>query len=325
MSYDIITIGDTTIDVFLDIDESTKLCSLDAKKEWLRLRYGSKIPVKHVDKVVGVGNAANVAVGAARLGLKTAIYTVLGDDAKGRDIQKKFKVLGIGADYIKIDLDTDTNLSTVIDYQDDRTILVHHEDRTYRLPAFALTQWIYFSSICGNHDTFNRALARYVRQKKIRLGFNPGSMQLRLGASRLAPILAVTEIIFVDVQEAQRLVGKIKDIRKLLRAVKKLGPKIVAITDGRNGSYCFDGEEMWKIGIIDLPILERTGCGDAYASGFVSALHYGLPVTQAMRWGSANGAYEAVEFGSQSGILTKSEIEALLRRHSHFQPYLIPT
>jgi len=318
--YDIITIGDTTVDVFLDIDESTALCALDAKKEWLRLRYGSKIPVKHVKKIVGVGNAANVAVGVQRLGLKTAIYTVLGDDAKGREIQKKFLSLGIDTAYIAVDRDTDTNLSTVIDYQGDRTILVHHEERTYRLPTFAPTKWIYFSSICGNHDAFNRALARLARQKKIRLGFNPGSMQLRLGAKRLAPILAATEVIFLDMQEAERLTRKTSDIKQLLRAVKKLGPKIVAITDGRRGSYCFDGEKMYQIGIIDLPVLERTGCGDAYASGFVAALLYGLPVTQAMRWGSANGAHEAVDFGSQSGILTKVEIEELLRRHSHFQP-----
>jgi ribokinase len=318
--YDIITIGDTTVDVFLDIDESTKLCKLDADKEWLCLKYAAKIPVKHVNKVVGVGNSANVAVGTRRLGLKTAIYTVLGDDAKGREIYKKFEKNKIGVEYIEMDRDTDTNMSAVIDYKDDRTILVHHEDRKYKLPKMPPPKWIYFSSVCGNHDVINKKISEYVAKHKIKLCFNPGSMQLILGIERLASILESCEIVFLNVREAEHLTKKTKDIKKLLQAVKQLGPKIVVITDGTKGSYSFDGECMFQVGVIELPKLEKTGCGDAYASGFISAMAYGLDIKEAMRWGSANGAHAAVEIGSQDGLLDRTKLEKLLRRHTHFQP-----
>ncbi len=318
--YDIITIGDTTVDVFLDVDEKTKLCKMDKDKEWLNIRYASKVPIRHVNQVAGTGNAANVAHGTSRLGLRTAIYTVLGGDDKGQEIQTKFVSSNIDTKYIKVEKDTDTNMSVIIDYKGDRTALVHHEDREYKLPRFSKPKWIYFSSVCGNHKDINKEINNYVKQKKVKLAFNPGSLQMRLGAKGLRPILSVAEVVFLNREEAEKLTTKNRNIRKLLQAVKKLGPKVVVITDGREGSYCYNGKNMYHVGIIDLPVVERTGCGDAYASGFTSALFYDLDIREAMRWGSANGAHAAMEIGSQDGLLHKKQLENMLRRHSHLQP-----
>ena len=80
---------------------------------------------------------------------------------------------------------------------------------------------------------------------------------------------------------------------------------------------------MLQIGIINLPVVERTGCGDAYASGFVAALASGLDITEAMRWGSANGAHEATKLGAQTGLLNRQRLDSLLRQHCQFQPRVI--
>lgn len=321
MVYDIITIGDATVDTFCALEEGSDLCRLDKKGEWLSLRYGSKIPVKAVNTVIGAGNAANVAMGTHRLGLKTAIYTILGADDKGKAIRDRFKQHAIGTEYVKLEPGTCTNTATVIDYKSDRTILVYHNEHQYRARKFAPTKWMYFSSIGACREDFYPSLAQYVSKHQIKLGFNPGSLQLRLGATKLQPILAVSAVLFVDVEEGQRLIKKkTKDIKRLLHGLKALGPRIIILTDGRRGSYCFDGEQMYQIGIVDLPVVERTGCGDAYASAFVSALHYGLPVTEAMRWGSVNGAHEATALGSQTGLLTRRSMEVFLKKHQDFQP-----
>ena len=318
MDFDIITIGDTTTDVFLQIDESSKLCSVDKKSLELKFRYAGKIPVKDMHKVIGAGNAANHAVGASRLGLKTAIYSIVGLDHSGSMIKHMLEDEQISTSYLKTDKSKKTNYSTVLDYKGDRTILVYHEDREYSLPKFTKTKWIYFSSICGNHAEFNRELHNFVVKKKVKLGFNPGSKQMKLGARKLKPILSVTEVLFVNKQEAQRLTKKTKDIKKLLVALKDKGPKIVVITDGQEGSYCFDEKNMYKIGILGLPVVERTGCGDAYASGFVAALNYGYDIEEAMRWGSANGAAAAMSMGSHEGLLKKVQLERLLKQRKDF-------
>ena len=321
--YDIITIGDTTVDVFLQLDETSSLCRLDKKTNTLSLAYASKIPVHSVEKIVGVGNAANHAVGASRLGLKTGIYTIIGDDHSGHAIIHNFKKEKISKAYVQVDKTQQTNYSTVIDYKGDRTILVFHEQRTYQLPRLAKTKWIFFSSICGNHTSFHKQLQAHIKQTGTKLGFNPGSHQMRLGSRALAPILSMTDVLFVNKSEAQRLTTETEDIRILAKALYRKGPKIVVITDGKKGSYCFDGQTFYHLGILGLPVVERTGCGDAYASGFLAAVQYGRSLPEAMRWGTANAGSAATKMGSQLGLLTKSHMTRILQQHKTFQPKVV--
>ena len=80
--FDLITIGDATIDTFLILDAASNCCELNKKKAMLCLNYADKITIVGSAQSVG-GDAANVAVGAHKLGLKTAIVTELGNDING--------------------------------------------------------------------------------------------------------------------------------------------------------------------------------------------------------------------------------------------------
>ena len=55
--------------------------------------------------------------------------------------------------------------------------------------------------------------------------------------------------------------------------VAKMGPKIVVITEGPQGSNAYDGKDIWRIGIIrEAPVVERTGAGDSFAGGLIGYL-----------------------------------------------------
>ena len=226
-------------------------------------------------------------------------------------------------------------MSIIINYAGDRTILSYHADRTYHLPEFAPTKWIYFSSISNDHEKFNRKLNEYVKDNKIKLGFNPGSRQMILDMKVLKPILEVTEVLFVNKQEGELLVGKKSrgmtrdpdftsggNIKSILKDLREIGPKIVVMTDGGNGSYCYDGENFYKLGVMKLPVAQTTGSGDAYASGFVAAMINGCKIEEAMCWGGANASSVAGKFGSQAGLLNKKQIQELLKEHKYFHPVL---
>ncbi len=318
--YDIITIGDTTTDIFLALDEKSSLCSVDKKKMELKFNYTGKIPVKGLHRVIGGGNASNHAFGAARMGLRAAIYTIIGDDDAGEAVKNKLKKEKISTKYVETDKSNGTNLSVVIDYAGDRTIMSYHAERVYKLPNFSRTKWIYFSSIRGNHESFNEQISVYVKSKKIKLGFNPGSLQMELGADKLKPIFSAAEVVFVNKQEAKRLTKETDNVKILLKEMKKIGPAIVVITDGKNGSYCYDGKKMYYIGVMNLLIVENTGAGDAYASGFVAALINNYPIQEAMRWGVANAACVMSTAGSQSGLAGKNKVKELLTQYSDLQP-----
>ena len=66
--YDMISVGDATLDVFVNLIEASVLCNIQKDVCQLCLSYADKIPVESVQRVIG-GNAANNAVGSSRLGL----------------------------------------------------------------------------------------------------------------------------------------------------------------------------------------------------------------------------------------------------------------
>ncbi|MDA1337441.1 MAG: carbohydrate kinase family protein [bacterium] len=317
--FDVICIGDTMHDVFLELSQETKVVQDTKGKEYLGLVYAEKIPVDKLTAISAVGNSANVAIGISRLGLKSALYTMLGEDSIAQETLGVFKKEGVAKDYIIIDKGTRSNFSVVLNYKAERTILVYHERRTYKLPKLALAKWLYYSSLAKGHDALHREIPKYVKKNKAYLGFNPGSHQLNEGIAKLRPILKVTTVLFVNREEAQFLVGKEPDIKKLMAKLHKEGVKIVAITDGPKGSYASDGNNVFYLKVFPAPLVERTGAGDSFSTGFISALVYGKRVENAMCWGTVNSASVIGKIGAREGLLRKQEVESILKKHPSFK------
>src|SRR3990167_5967637 len=95
--FDLISIGDSVIDTFIPLTDAEVL--MDKGEQMLALRYGDKIPVGD-STVLVAGNAANNAVGSARLKLKTAIYVNVGGDHDGMRIKDKLKDEGVDTRYV---------------------------------------------------------------------------------------------------------------------------------------------------------------------------------------------------------------------------------
>lgn len=316
---DLLSIGDSTVDVFMTIDDATVQCDLRKEHCLLCINYADKIPVSHVQRIAGVGNAANNAVGGARLGLKTAIWTILGDDDSGQEILAHFKKEKVATDLVRTDRGKATNYSTVLRYKGERTILVYHEKRTYRLPQLPPAKWVYYTSLGKGHEQLNQQIVRTVRSSGIMLGYNPGTHQLKTGLRGMADVLRACEVVFVNKEEAQRIVGEEKDIKKLLGKLYAQGPKIVVITDGPKGAYAYHGGAKYFCGVFPARPVERTGCGDSFATAFLAARAYGKSVPEAMRWGAVNSASVLERVGAQAGLLTKAQIAARLKKHPRFQ------
>ena len=314
--YDIISVGDATLDVFVSLIEASVLCNLQKDVCQLCLSYADKIPVEKVDRVIG-GNAANNAVGSSRLGLKAAFYSIVGNDVTGKQIMDTVRREGVSTAYVHVDKKQESNYSVVLNFKAERTILVYHIDRKYKLPKLQATKWIYLTSMGKNHMSLHNELLAYVKRTGKKLGFNPGTHQLKQGLEKLKPLLGVTDVLFVNKEEAKRLVGEIADMKELLMAVRHVGPQIVVITDGQKGSFAYDGREFWKCGITDTPVIERTGAGDSFGTAFLAALQHGKPVPEAMRWGTMNSASVITKIGPQAGLLTEKQMRAWLRRFPH--------
>lgn len=322
---DLIAIGDTTLDVFLHIHEATVSCQLNRAQCLLCLEYAEKIPVESVTKVPGAGNASNAAVGAHRLGVKSAIVAIVGKDTVGEEIQRGWKKEGIDTRYVTVDPKQETNYSTVLNFHGERTILVFAHKRKYRLPKLDGAKWIYYTSLGPGHETLERQLLSHLkRHPQQKLTFNPGTKQLRRGLKALKPVIAKSEVFIVNKEEASRLLedGE-RPIQNMLMNFIHLGAKIAVITDGPKGAFATDGLHIWEMGIFKGPVKERTGAGDSFASAFTCALAQGQSIPDAMRWGTANAWSVVQKIGPQAGLLTSREMAHTLKKFSRIKPSLV--
>ena len=314
---DVVSIGDCTLDMFLGVTNvSKRLCKKDEDQCFLMLSYAEKIEADSQDFATG-GNSANLAVGSSRLGLKTGFYTVLGDDDIGGMVVNNLKKEGVGVDWVERQKGQ-TNFHVVLNHEAERTILIYHHKRKYKLPKLRKSTWVYYSSMGAGFQSIHAALVKHIKKHNIKLGFNPGTLQIKEGFKVLKPVLAVTEVLIVNTQEAHRLLGLKHNgvkFKSLLIQLSKLGPKQVVVTDGPAGSDGYDGGTFWHMGIYDVPVLERTGAGDSTSTAIIAAMAHGKPLSMALRWGVFNSAAVIQEIGPQKGLLTKSQMQAFLRQN----------
>jgi sugar/nucleoside kinase (ribokinase family) len=279
------------------------------------VRFADKVPYEEVIEVRAVGNAANAAVAAARIGLPSALIARVGDDENGRNCRETLKSSGVADEYVETQKGLPTNYHYVLWFGAERTILVKQTKFTYSMPAFeAPPKWIYLTSLGESAREFHHDVAKYCKaHPETKLAFQPGTFQIKLGAQELADVYAVTQIFFCNKEEAQKILGTDEnDVKKLMQGIQKLGPKIVVVTDGPNGSNILDESGAWHVPMYPdpAPPVSRTGAGDATASTTVAYIIKGVSAHDALMRGLINAASVVQGVGAQTNLLPDAEIES---------------
>ncbi len=318
--YDIVTIGDSTVDMFLEIDQATLDCDIRTNQCQLCFTYADKIPIAGAHQSIG-GNAANVAVGAQKLGLHTTIITEIGDDLHGLLIHDALERAQVDTSYIRTNKGSETRYAVVLNYQSERTILSYHAPRTYHIPRIPRTRALYFTSLGKSFERIQRAVIAYKKKyPHTLLACNPGSYQFGKGLPYTRALLPHVDLLFVNKEEAQKLLNITADIPELIVHLHTLGIQTVVVTNGDKGSYASDGTHLFTMPRFPISAISRTGAGDAYASGFLSAQLKGYSIETAMRWGTANAASVVRYFGGQTGLLAEKKLLTYLKKHSSILP-----
>ena len=314
---DFLAIGDITIDAFIRLKEAHVHCKIDTDACELCMRFGDKIPYESVTIVSAVGNSPNASVAASRLGLRSAIVTNIGDDKHGKDCLESLKNNKVITDYVTTEKNISTNYHYVLWYDVDRTILIKHSGFDYKLPQLEKTSWVYLSSLSDNSLPYHTEITEYLKNNpETKLAFQPGTFQIKLGKEKLKGIYARTEIFFCNLEEAE-IISEIqsKNVLELSKKIHALGPKIVSISDGPNGAYLYQNNELWHISTYSdiAPPFERTGAGDAFSSTVTCALALGLSPLEAFSWGPINAMSVVQQIGAQKGLLSREKIEEYLK------------
>lgn len=317
-SYDLVVIGDALIDIFLRFHKDTDdMHETDDNCE-ICLKLGSKIPVDHSVFALG-GDGCNVAVGTSRLGLRTSLMAEIGSDDFAEKIKKDLDKERVSQEFLIQTSGAPSTFSVVFTVTTERTIFSQHVKRQHDFHFDHLTtSWIYLTSLGEDwHEAYERTY-QYVKKNPVKLAFSPGSHQLKEGKESFEKLLPVTDILFVNREEGERIAygqehktGESQThIDILLRDLQKLGPKVVSVTDGKRGSYAIDSRgTVLSQGTMPSHTVEKTGVGDAYAGGFLAATIHGRNIIEAMKWGATNSAAVIEHIGATVGLLTQKEME----------------
>ncbi len=110
------------------------------------------------------------------------------------------------------------------------------------------------------------------------------------------------------------------DMKELLQKLMALGPLIVSVTDGKNGSYAMMDNACYMLPSFDEGAVstDKTGAGDSYASAFFAAHLLEKDLKTSMQWGAINANSVMKEIGAQKGLLPVNQIESTLQLRPDF-------
>lgn len=316
----ILAIGDIFTDAFIKLgDETARIFKDDDGAEWLAVPYGRKPPYERVDIVKSVGPSPNAAVSCQKFGLNASLMAWVGDDETGEEAIEYLNSVGVGTEDMVVEPGNITSYWYVLSYKADRTMLIKSEKYKYEFtPPKQTPDWIYLSYTGEDSWPLHEKLADYLDEHPdIKLAFQPGTYHFNWGAEKLARIYKRSYIAIMNREEAMDVTGEgYDDLHKLANSLHALGPEIVVITDGPNGSYAsYDGKLVTIPNYPDSgPPLDRTGAGDAFASTIVSALALGESMETGLLWAPINSMNVVMGMGAQVGLQTRPQIEEWLEK-----------
>lgn len=300
-----VSIGAAVQDVFLSHSEALDPVKQEDGSFYAELKMGGKADVDQINFSTG-GGATNAATTFARQGLPSTFAGAIGDDPAGQAIKNDLGREGVDA-RLSLSEKYNTGYSVILlAGTGERTILTyrgastHYENMHFDLSELGRADWLYMSNLAGSMDILKELFSQ-AQELGVKIAWNPGKAELNQ-PEKLKPLLSYVEVLVVNKQEMQKIVHG-DELESLARAGSKLVPVIV-VSDGPNGVAATDGKTYVRAGMYeDVPVIDRTGAGDAFGSGFACKWAQGASLKEAVTFASANSTSVVSYIGAKTGIL----------------------
>jgi sugar/nucleoside kinase (ribokinase family) len=304
----ILSVGAAVQDVFLShSDEFEPVSDKTTHEQFMQLELGAKADVNNITFSTG-GGATNAAVTFTRQGLQAVFMGTVGRDPAGLAVLDDLDKEGVDTKHISYNEKLSTGYSVLLlAPTGERTILTYRGASThYNSKNFDISDvdanWMYVSSMAGSFDVLDK-LFHQARRKGMKIMFNPGKKELAHPA-KLRALLEDVEILSVNKDEMQQLVEGTSS-EELVMHGRHYVP-VVIVSDGPNGVCASDGKTIVKAGMYqDVKVIDRTGAGDAFGSGFLSQWVQGKSLKECIVYASANSTSVVQHIGAKTGILHK--------------------
>lgn len=316
--------------------------------------YGEQVggrleDMRSFSKYLG-GSPANTAVGAARLGLKPAMLTRVGDEHNGRFVRETLAAEGVDVSHVKTDPRRLTALVFLGIRDEDTFPLVFYRDNCADMAlapedidgAFIATATGLLVS--GTHlsqpQTYaacQRAIAlarEHGTRVVLDIDYRPvlwGLTAPGLGEQRFVPSDQVSAHLqtvvphcdlVVGTEEEIHIAGGSTDTVAALRRLRELTPATLVVKRGPMGCVVFEGAipDALDGGLqgpgFPVEVFNVLGAGDAFMAGFLRGWLRGEPLARCCAWANACGALVVSRHGCAPAMASWEELQHFLQHGS---------
>jgi 5-dehydro-2-deoxygluconokinase len=292
------------------------------------------------------GSSANIAFGCARLGLKSAMLSRVGNDHMGRFLIETLEREGCDTSHVRVDHERLTALVLLGIEDRDTFPLVFYRDNCADMAvdendfdeAFIASSKALL--ITGTHfstDQVNRASRRaleYARRNDVRtvldIDYRPvlwgltgkadGETRFIANESVSAHLQGILPLIdlVIGTEEEFRIAGGKDNLIDCLSAVRAVTRATLVVKRGPMGCSIIEGDVPVSIddapvhGGVQVEVLNVLGAGDAFASGFLAGWLRDEPLEACARTANACGALVVSRHGCAPAMPTPAELTYFL-------------
>ncbi|GIN71459.1 fructokinase [Bacillus sp. J14TS2] len=271
------------------------------------------------------GSPSNIVMNAKKLGIQSLVAAVVGKDRFGEFLIQQLRNQDIETSYVQ-QVDYPTSM-VVINKSKSTPVPIFYRGADYHITytskleqALSNSSIVHFScwpiSMEQGQKTITKML-KIARENDILICFDPNYHPMYWqkgedGVEIVKSFIRQVDIIKPSEDDAERLFGKDtpeNQIDKFLR----LGVKLVIMTLGKDGAIVSNGKETLRCHTFAEEVVDTTGAGDAFWSGFYAAIVKGYTIADAIRLGMGVSAFKLRYTGAVVDLPKIEEIKEIYK------------
>lgn len=265
------------------------------------------------------GAELNVAIGCARLGLKSGWISRLGNDDFGKYIMKTARGEGINTSEVKLvdGYQTSVYFREVLSDGSSRSFYYREKSPTSTMKCKDLNEEYFkeakvlhitgvFPSITKNNQEIILEAVKLAKKNNLTISFDP-NIRLKMWTKEEAKayiekILPNVDILLIGDEEIEILLGEIS-IEDAMKTFCDYGIEKVIVKKGAKGAVGSDGKNVYEVDAIKpKALVDTVGAGDGFAAGFLAALCKGETFKDCVEFGNAVGSLVVGVEGDNEGL-----------------------
>ena len=252
------------------------------------------------------GSAPNTAVGLARLGVKTGVIGVVGQDTEGKALLADLKKEGVEVTGIRTKEGNTGAALIFIDKYGERTIyILPSVNDDYFASEYEYARTAKFLHLCSfmSREQLKMQInfVKALKSSKIKISFSPGDIYSNFGLDSLKPIIELSHVVFLNKYEMELLTNL--DYSAGALSLVAMGAQMVVVTLGNHGCFLAIDNDTYTIPAYESKVADTVGAGDAFAAGFIYGMLAGEDACTCGRYGNLLASMSTSKFGSRKGLV----------------------